>query len=205
MALVKKNYADPQQEQAHLNATSLLQELDSEDPLRRRDAVRALPDVLDDEMIVTLTAKLQTETNGLVMDAIALALIESPSPTSVDCLIPLLRSDNALLRNLVIDTLSKLPSLVEEHMGSLLDDEDPDVRIFAINIMESLRSEQVPDWLRKVITEDEHVNVVATAIDLLAELGSPDMCDDIQKCKLRFIEEPYIEFVADRVLSSLRC
>jgi HEAT repeat protein len=204
MALIKKT-TDLPEEQAVYSQADLLAQLDNQDATIRRDAVRQLAEQLNDDVIVKLAAMLETETDSRVMDAIALVLIDSQTMTAVECLIPLLRSQNALLRNIVIDALSKLPLQVENEMHSLLHDEDPDVRIFAINIMESLRSEQVPAWLQTVINEDDHVNVVATALDLLSELGTPDMCADISNCQQRFHDEPYIHFVASRVLSRLGC
>jgi hypothetical protein len=47
------------------------------------------------------------------------------------------------------------------------------VRIFAVNILESLRHPQVEEWLIEVIEGDPHLNVCGTAVDLLGETGSP--------------------------------
>jgi HEAT repeat protein len=91
-------------------------------------------------------------------------------------------------------------------MRSLLADPDSDLRIFAVNILESLRHPEVEQWLAQVIEQDPHVNVCATAVDLLGEVGSAAALEPLRRLKQRFAAEPYIQFAADlaikRVLES---
>ena len=82
-------------------------------------------------------------------------------------------------------------------MQSLLRDPDSDVRIFAVNILESLRHPEVEYWLVDVIVQDPQVNVCATAVDLLGEVGSRDALQSLMDLKARFEGEPYIQFAAD--------
>ena len=85
-------------------------------------------------------------------------------------------------------------------MHGMLKDTDSDVRIFAVNILESLRHPQVESWLIEVIESDPHVNVCATAVDLLGEVGSSAAREALVRLKGRFPEEPYVQFAADLAL-----
>jgi len=67
-----------------------------------------------------------------------------------------------------------------------LADPDPDVRIFAVNILESLRHAEVENWLIQVLSEDTHVNVCATAIDLCSEVGTAAAIPALELVKRRF-------------------
>ena len=51
----------------------------------------------------------------------------------------------------------------------LLHDANPDLRIYAVNIIHSMRSPRAPDIALGVIATDPHVNVCAAAVDILAE------------------------------------
>jgi hypothetical protein len=73
----------------------------------------------------------------------------------------------------------------------------PIPRIFAVNILESLRHPDVETWLIEVLETDTHVNVCATAVDLLAEVGTSAARKALLALKERFRDEPYIQFAAD--------
>jgi HEAT repeat protein len=88
-------------------------------------------------------------------------------------------------------------------MGKLLQDPDPDVRIFAVDVLESLRHPRVEEWLIEVISEDPHVNVCATAVDLLGEVGSEQAKAALISLKQRFAGEPYIQFASDLALKRI--
>ena len=85
----------------------------------------------------------------------------------------------------------------------MLTDADPDVRILAVNILESLRHPNVEQWLIEVIESDLQVNVCATAVDLLGEVGSDTAHDPLRRLKLRFATEPYIQFATDLALKRI--
>jgi HEAT repeat protein len=108
------------------------------------------------------------------------------------------------LRNEAIEAMKNLPDAVAPIMAGLLADPDPDVRIFAVNILESLRHPDVEQWLIEVISEDEHINVCATAVDLLGEVGSEAAVPALEALKARFPNEPYIVFSADLALKRIR-
>jgi tRNA A37 threonylcarbamoyladenosine synthetase subunit TsaC/SUA5/YrdC len=48
------------------------------------------------------------------------------------------------------------------------------------------------------------VNVCATAVDLLCEVGAKASMDPLFRLKTRFAHEPYIQFAADLALKRIR-
>jgi HEAT repeat protein len=176
----------------------LIAELDDSNPAARRWAARdlaAFPDAAG-----ALVARLSKETDVAVREAILTSLTLIGNRTAVDGLVECLRSEDAALRNEAIDAMKKLPEAVSPIMAGLLADPDSDVRIFAVNVLESLRHPDVEKWLIKVISEDEHVNVCATAVDLLGEVGTAAAMPALESLKARFSNEPYIVFAADIAL-----
>jgi hypothetical protein len=55
-----------------------------------------------------------------------------------------------------------------------------------------------------VIENDTHVNVCATALDLLSEVGTIASLSALQKLKARFSDEPYITFSADLAIKRIQ-
>jgi hypothetical protein len=96
-----------------------------------------------------------------------------------------------------------MPNEVSTYIEDLLHDHDSDVRIFAIDILQTLTHPDSPKWLIDVIARDQHVNVVATAIDRITEIGTPDMLAVIKSVAQRFPEEPYIEFLVNLAIKRL--
>ncbi len=176
----------------------LITQLNQGNKNERRWAARDLAQY-GEKAIVPLCERLKHEEDPAVQDAILNSLVEIKRPPIGEKLIPFLRSDDASLRNKVIDALRTMPELVEMHIDKLIRDEDPDVRIFTVNIMQELRHPMVPKWLAEIIENDEHINVVGTALDALAEIATPDMRDTILKVKERF-DDPYIHFVVDNII-----
>ena len=88
-------------------------------------------------------------------------------------------------------------------MRGLLNDTNPDVRIFAVNILESLRHPEVESWLITVIDNDPQLNVCATAVDLLGEVGSDAAREPLLRLKARYADEPYIQFATDLALKRI--
>jgi hypothetical protein len=100
--------------------------------------------------------------------------------------------------------MKQLPDEVAPVMRGLLADADPDVRIFTVNVLESLCHPDVESWLIDVITTDQHINVCATAVDLLSEVGTQLALNPLAQLKTRFADEPYIQFAADLALRRIR-
>jgi HEAT repeat protein len=183
------------------NCDQLMAQLVADAPEVRRWAARDLADCHDSAM--ALLMQLRRESDTSVREVIFTTLIRMGDETTVKGLVQLLREDDAGLRNEAIDALKHMPKTVAKVMHELLEDPESDVRIFAVNILESLRHPDVEIWLIDVIGRDDHVNVCATAVDLLGEVGSPAALLALQHLKARFTEEPYIQFAADLAIKRI--
>jgi len=176
----------------------LLAGLDDNNPSARRWAARDLVNCQD--VASALVDRLKREGDLSVREVILTTLTRLGDSTAVAGLVDCLRSEDAALRNEAIEAMKQLPDEVAPIMQGLLADTDPDVRIFAVNILESLRHPDVESWLIEVIETDEHVNVCATALDLLSEVGTEAALEPLARFKVRFSDEPYIQFAADLAL-----
>jgi len=205
MAIIKRKEAQTFQKDRRSrprDLAGLIAALSDSNPVARRWAARDLAEFAD--AAAALAERLEEETEATVREAILSSLAMIGNPLAVGGLVRCLRSEDAALRNGAIEALKNLPEAVAPIMDSLLTDTDPDVRIFAVNILESLRHPDIEKWLIKVIREDGHLNVCATAADLLSEVGTEAANDPLEALKQRFPDEPYIAFVADLALQRIR-
>lgn len=147
-----------------------------------------------------LVEQLKLESDLSVREVILTTLTRLGDATAVAGLVDCLRSEDAALRNEAIEAMKQLPDEVAPIMHGLLTDADPDVRIFTVNVLESLRHPDVESWLIDVITQDAHINVCATAVDLLSEVGTAAALAPLQQLKARFVDEPYMQFAAELAL-----
>jgi HEAT repeat protein len=182
--------------------------LESADATERRHAARDMLHCRD--AANALVSRLKREDKTTVREAILTTLIRLDDPSATAGLADCLRSEDAALRNEAIEALRELAAsgdkanAVPPVLLALLSDPDPDVRIFAVNIIESSRHPDVERWLIKVIEQDAHVNVCATAVDLLCEVGTEAAIDPLLHLKSRFVHDAYIQFAADLALKRIR-
>ncbi len=151
-----------------------------------------------------LLRQLATEPDRSVREALLTSLVLIGNPVAVQGLIACLRSEDANLRNESVEALKSMPAALAEFMPAMLADADQDMRIFAVNILESLRHPDVEQWLINVISRDPGVNACATAVDLLSEVGTMASAQALENLKSRFPDEPYIAFAADLALKRIR-
>lgn len=175
----------------------LLQQLHDADPSVRRWAVRDLAH--EPEARWALCQALEAESDHTVRTAICTALEQLGGDIVVTRLIALLRSDDTHLRNAAIEVLKQLPEDMAPQMQAILHDPDSDVRIFAVDVLESLRHPDVETWLLDVVAHDPHVNVVASALNVLAEVGTEATLAVIDAVPARFSDDPYVCFAVAAV------
>lgn len=196
MALIRALQNPSEETFGHIGEREkLLLDLDNSDPAKRRWAARDL--LGHAEVSVPLLARLNSEQDLSVREVILTSLTRIGDQDAVTGLVDCLRSEDAALRNEAIEAMQSLPEAVGPMMRGLLADTNADLRIFAVNILESLRHPDVEAWLIAVIETDRHVNVCATAVDLLAEVGTSASRAALLGLKARFADEPYIQFAAD--------
>lgn len=204
MALIKQQptkIIEHDERKQDRNCASLELQLSDPSPTARRWAARDLADCPASS--AALVKQLQREEEKSVREIILTTLTHLGDEEAVAGLVNCLRSEDASLRNEAIEAMKLLPDEVAPIMSQLLTDPDPDVRIFAVNVLESLRHKQVEEWLNVVIEHDVHVNVCATAVDLLGEVGSSYSWEALEKLKARFPDEPYIRFAANLALKRI--
>ncbi len=182
--------------------SGLVDELKSSDPRERRWAARDLATC--PEAVSPLLDALTSEDEHPVREAIFDSLGQIGGEHVVTGLIGVLRSEDAALRNGAIEVLQAMPEAVALHIIELLNDQDSDVRIFAIDILQQLAHPRTPEWLLSVLKDETHVNVIATAVDRLAEVGTPDMVADLEAIKRQFPDEPYLVFAVDTAVRRIR-
>jgi hypothetical protein len=183
------------------DAHGLTAQLRSPDTELRRWAARDLAD--HPECARVLGAQLQQESDTSVREALFTSLGAIATQDSVTALLPMLRQEDAQLRNRAIEALASMPRAVAPRIEALLHDTDVDVRIFTVNLLGELRHEQVPQWLVQVLAQEKHVNVVAAAIDVLAETGQPEHVAALRAVRQRFSHDPFVGFAADMVIARI--
>jgi HEAT repeat protein len=191
--------AEPIEQQ---NCEGLAAALEDSNAAVRRHAAKKITSCLD--AATALVSRLKREENTAVREAILNSLLRLHDPSIGQGLADCLRSEDAALRNDVIEAFRQLGDEVAPILRSLLADPDPDVRIFVVNILNSESHSDVEQWLIEVIERDEHVNVCATAVDLLCEVGAEASIDPLLRLKTRFAHDAYIQFAADLALKRIR-
>jgi len=190
MALIRKHPGAP----APAAAEDPLVALEGATAAERREAAHRLAG--DPSAVGPLADRLDREADRSVREAILLALGRIGTAEAADSLFALLGSEDVWLRNAAIETLAEMDAAVIGALDGALSDPDSDRRIFAVNVLVSLRHPAAADYARRALAEDAHVNVVAAAIDVLAEIGTPEMIPEIEAAAERFPDAPFLRFAA---------
>jgi HEAT repeat protein len=175
-------------------------DLESRDASERRMAVRQAVRAGEAALLVR---HLPSESDAGIRETILTSLVRIGGAEAVKPLLTLLRSEHAGLRNAVIETLQSMGDVVAPELESLLEDPDSDVRIFAVNVLHSMKSERVPDIALRVASSDPHVNVCAAAVDILAEVGRPEMAGALRDVARRFPDQLFLAFAIRAALKRI--
>ncbi|MCY0965528.1 HEAT repeat domain-containing protein [Parathalassolituus penaei] len=143
-----------------------------------------------------LLTQLQQETIPSVRQVIITSLTRINTTEAVQGLATCLRAEDARLRNDAIEAMKQMPDAMAPVIEELLQDQDPDIRIFAVNILESLCHEQVENWLLDVMDNDASINVVCAALDIIGEVGTEIALPVLERTARRF-NDAYVGFACD--------
>ena len=208
MALVKGKAAESGGDTGampDLDCAQLARELEDSDAGVRRHAARRIG--AGPEAAAPLLGRLKREQDIAVREAILNALVHLGDASDsliaaglCDCL----RSEDAALRNQAIEAMKQMDGKVTPVLRSLLADPDADLRIFAVNILESRCGPDVEGMLIEVIEGDANVNVCAAALDLLCEIGTEAAAAPLARLKARFASDAYIQFAVGLALERIR-
>lgn len=162
-----------------------------------------LSDFTQDKVVSCLVERLKEEKSRLVCEAIASSLIRIGTEAVVEHCAELLRSDDPYVRNLALEILQVLDQRSLAVGRRLLDDPDPEIRIFAVNVLGELRAREAGELLRRVVAEDEDINVVAAAVEYLGELGvGHEDREAVRRAAERF-PDPFLTYAVETALKKM--
>lgn len=202
MLVKKTENPEPATQQRVADCQTWLEQLNAEQAQLRRQAVLALAEY--PSAVSALMQLLSHENDLTVREAIFTTLSLIGTAEVVQALIPLLASESAYLRNNAAEVLQQLPQQIAAYIPELLSNKNPDVRILAINILANLKHPDTPHWLQDIIERDTHINVCATAVDLLTELGSTETIPALEGLSNRFPDEPFIQFAVTTAINRIQ-
>jgi HEAT repeat protein len=201
MPLVKRGKPDEASRPPVESADVLAGELRHPDPERRWSAARRLGDCPG--AAEHLAAALPGEAEPRVVEAIFTSLARRGGEESAAHLFPLLRSEDAALRNGAIEALGTMPVALAGHIEELLHDLDSDVRIFAVELTRKTPATTAAASLCRLLDRETHPNVCAAVVDVLAEIGSRDAIAHLERCRERFAGQPFLPFAIATAIETL--
>ncbi|MEN6391656.1 MAG: HEAT repeat domain-containing protein [Syntrophomonas sp.] len=151
--------------------SEIIQGLQSED---ERDRAFAVEDIVFDGIsggLDLLIEQIQREKSVFVREVIVNNIPQIQDPALVQKLLPLLRSDDAFIRNAIIDIVSTRRDEVAAYLEPLMEDADKDVRKFALDILYQLNTEEVAPYM-VCFLKDSDINIIITAVEYLGNLGA---------------------------------
>jgi HEAT repeat protein len=153
--------------------------------------------------VPVLAAALAAETVPRVREAIMTALMRIGDDASVRMIVPYLRSQDAGLRAAAVDTLQSLPEAIAPFIRTLFGDSDSDVRLLATELTRNMEAPEATRLLCDLIEHEQHPNVCAAAIDVLAEVGTSDALPVLERCAVRFAATPFLPFAVSVAIARI--
>lgn len=188
------------EEAAMVDCKDLCQRLDGSDPDVLRDAAYEAGEAGCQETVPYL-AKLLCSQNLGVQEAADMALRKIGGKEVVAAVKSLLRSDDAPSRNAAMDILRDVGAQDFPTLLELLHDVDPDIRIFASDILGSTDSVQGVAPLCEALLKDPEVNVRYQAAVSLGELAFPEAARCLSKA---LGDEEWVQFAVIEALAKIR-
>jgi hypothetical protein len=173
-------------------------QLESGSVSERWAAARALGQ--DVGAVPLLAGALKSEQAPEVREAIFTSLVLIHSAEAASALASVIRSDDAQLRTGALDALSAMMDVAQPLLPSLLGDLDPDVRLLACELVRPLDPGASTKLLCALLETEQQPNVCGAAVDVLSEVGVSTAVDVLQRCAMRFSDDPYLGFaIADAI------
>ena len=146
---------------------------------------------------------LGTEKDPRARETLLATLVAIADPSAAVALARHLRSEDAGLRNACIEALQSMPAAAGSVLPGLLSDPDPDVRILATEIVRTQPTGPANGWLAGLLDVETHPNVCGAAVEVLAEVGTPDAIPALLAARTRFASEAFLPLAIDTVLARL--
>ncbi len=147
-----------------------------------------------------LLALLVAENESVVRDALlnSLASMAQKEPQNLQGIlvnvVDMLRHAEASLRTQIIRFVTGFPEAIGEFIPLLLADPNGNIRLYTLDIMQTLAHPKVPEWLKRVIEHETEANVVISAIDRSVEAGCRDILDVLPGVAARFPDVEMMPF-----------
>ncbi len=168
----------------------------------RWTAARAIGDL--PYRLPSLATALAQETDPRVREAILTGFVRIGTPASAELLLPYLQSDDAGIRTAALDALRAMPAAALPHLPTLLQHPDPDVRVLACEILREAPAEDATALLCALLDSETVSNVCGAAMDVLAEIGTPEALPTLMRCASRFRGDPFLDFAIEVAVNRVR-
>lgn len=180
-----------------MDKKQILEMLKSGDVDVQREGAWAAGEKFLQEAVSELARLLATGNVG-VQEAADFALRKIGGKEAVEALIPLLRVDQVVVRNLAMDILRAIGGQNLHSLVRLLQDSDPDVRIFAADILGTSGRTGAVSALSESLLTDSEVNVRYQAAVSLGELGHHEAVDALSRALEE--DEEWVQFAVIEAL-----
>jgi hypothetical protein len=191
MPLVKKSLADRQPPAVADGLAQATDRLHSANAQDRWEAARQLAEFAGAATV--LSRHLTEEQDERVREAVLTSLAKINNDESFDAILPYLRVDDAAIRTAALDALKLMPDVAGARLDVLLHDPDADVRVLACDLARAVPPAIAQKSLAAILASEAEINVCAAAIDLLAEIGTPEILPELALCAERF-SAPFLNF-----------
>jgi HEAT repeat protein len=124
-------------------------------------------------------------------------LVARGTPEAAREIAGFLASTNAALRNDALDALQRMGEAAEPAVDELLEGDDPEPRLLAVEVTRAWASARAVPRLLRVLESDPHVNVCAAAVDVAADTGTAALLAPLAALRTRFADAPFLVFAAD--------
>ncbi|WP_018388886.1 HEAT repeat domain-containing protein [Ancylobacter sp. FA202] len=154
--------------------------------------------------LAPLSAALQMEAEPAVREVIFTALARLACEEAADALLPLLRAEEAGLRNGALAALAAMPARLPARLPALLADPDPDIRLLACELARALPAPEATTLLCAAVERESEPNVCAAALDVLTDLGGPQALPVLERAARRFDATPFLRFAFEVAIGRIR-
>ncbi|MBO8129231.1 MAG: HEAT repeat domain-containing protein [Peptococcaceae bacterium] len=186
-----------------MNTDNLVIKLKEGNEKERLAALRHLEQQGDETAINALVDLLTLEHSRLVQEAAVAALIRINMPQVAEAVVQLLESTDAWVRNAAVEILQGLGETASDVVRDLLQSFDPDLRLFAVNVLGEAKYRKAVSLLQEVVNNDSNVNVVAAAVEYLGEMGSRVTDVRCLENAGRRFKDPFLHYAVDEALKKI--
>jgi len=183
-----------------MSEQQIIEQLQGDNVEEIREAAYAAGNLRLESAVPHLVAQIQSHNIG-VQEAADRAIRKIGGVTAVRGVLPLLRSDDAPIRNIAMDVLREIGADDFESLKQLLHDDDVDMRIFASDILGTSGSILAVPSLCEALLRDPEVNVRYQAAVSLGTLAFPEAAECLNKAMM---DEEWVQFSVIEALTKIR-